>query len=48
MLIPSTSVDQYAYTLGRWMGVSDSNLQAILPNLSQFNSSSWNLGFMRA
>jgi uncharacterized protein (DUF1501 family) len=48
VLIPSTSVDQYAYTLGRWMGVSDSNLQAILPNLSQFNSSSWNLGFMRA
>lgn len=48
VLLPSTSVDQYAYTLGRWMGVSDSNLQAILPNLNQFNSSTWNLGFMRS
>ncbi|KGM42216.1 hypothetical protein JY96_14420 [Aquabacterium sp. NJ1] len=48
VLIPTTSVDQYAYTLGKWMGVSDSNLQAILPNLSQFNSSSYDLGFMRA
>jgi len=48
VLIPTTSVDQYAYTLGKWMGVSDSNLQSILPNLSQFNSSSYDLGFMRA
>lgn len=48
VLIPSTSVDQYAYTLGKWMGVSDSNLRAILPNLSQFNSSTYDLGFMRA
>lgn len=48
VLIPTTSVDQYAYTLGKWMGVSDSNLRAILPNLSQFNSSSYDLGFMRA
>lgn len=48
VLIPSTSVDQYAYTLGKWMGVSDSNLQAILPNLSQFNSSAYDLGFLRA
>lgn len=48
VLIPTTSVDQYAYTLGKWMGVSDSNLQSILPNLSQFNSSTYDLGFMRA
>lgn len=48
VLIPTTSVDQYAYTLGKWMGVSDSNLRSILPNLSQFNSSSYDLGFMRA
>ncbi|TAK87769.1 MAG: DUF1501 domain-containing protein [Aquabacterium sp.] len=56
VLIPTTSVDQYAYTLGRWMGVSDSALQgsydgdpnAILPNLRQFNSNSYNLGFMTA
>jgi len=48
VLIPTTSVDQYAYTLGKWMGVSDSNLRSILPNLSQFNSSTYDLGFMRA
>jgi uncharacterized protein (DUF1501 family) len=48
VLIPSTSVDQYAYTLGKWMGVSDSTLQGILPNLAQFNSNSYDLGFMKA
>lgn len=56
VLIPTTSVDQYAYTLGRWMGVSDSALlgsfagdrTAILPNLRQFNSSTYDLGFLRA
>ena len=39
-------VDQYAYTLGRWMGVSQSDLLTILPNLNQFNSSAYDLGFM--
>ncbi|MGE5450406.1 MAG: DUF1501 domain-containing protein [Acidobacteriota bacterium] len=46
VMLPTTSVDQYAYTLGRWMGVSQSDLLSILPNLSQFNSSSYDLGFM--
>jgi len=46
VMLPSTSVDQYAFTLGRWMGVSDANLRDILPNLSAFNSSDHNLGFM--
>ena len=45
-LIPSTSVDQYAYTLGKWMGVNPSDLSAILPNLNRFDSSLHNLGFM--
>jgi uncharacterized protein (DUF1501 family) len=48
VLIPSTSVDQYAYTLGKWMGVSDGTLRGILPNLSQFNSNSYDLGFLGA
>jgi uncharacterized protein (DUF1501 family) len=48
VLIPSTSVDQYAYTLGKWMGVSDGTLQGILPNLAQFNSNSYDLGFLKA
>lgn len=43
-LIPTTSVEQYAATLARWMGVSDANLPIILPNLPNFASS--NLGFM--
>jgi uncharacterized protein (DUF1501 family) len=45
-MLPTTSVDQYAYTLGRWMGVSDTGLRDILPNLAAFNSSTHNLGFM--
>ena len=52
-LLPTTSVDQLAYTLGRWMGVSAYDLTqggnyAILPNLTRFNSSAHDLGFMRA
>ncbi|WP_306564565.1 DUF1501 domain-containing protein [Aquabacterium sp.] len=47
-LIPSTSVDQYAYTLGKWMGVSQADLGSILPHLSQFDSSVHDLGFMKA
>ena len=43
-LIPTTSVEQYAATLARWMGVSDANLPIILPNLPNFPSN--NLGFM--
>lgn len=46
VLLPSTSVDQYAFTLGKWMGVSDSDLRGILPNLANFNGSSHDLGFM--
>ncbi len=46
VMLPTTSVDQYAYTLGKWMGVSQSDLQSILPNLSQFNASTHDLGFM--
>jgi uncharacterized protein (DUF1501 family) len=37
-LIPSTSVDPYAATLGRWFGVSDSELDGILPNLRNFGA----------
>ncbi|MGE3841705.1 MAG: DUF1501 domain-containing protein [Vicinamibacterales bacterium] len=34
--IPTTSLDQYAATLGGWFGVSDADLQRILPNLVNF------------
>jgi uncharacterized protein (DUF1501 family) len=35
-LIPTTSVDQYIGTLGRWFGVSDEALNTIFPNLKNF------------
>ena len=44
-LLPSTSVDQLAATLARWFGVSASEVNTILPNVSRFASS--NLGFMK-
>jgi uncharacterized protein (DUF1501 family) len=46
VMLPTTSVDQYAYTLGKWMGVSPTDLAAILPNLGNFDASAHNLGFM--
>jgi uncharacterized protein (DUF1501 family) len=42
--IPSLSVDQYAATLARWFGVSESSLPELFPNLGNFATS--NLGFM--
>ncbi|HEX3366866.1 DUF1501 domain-containing protein [Phenylobacterium sp.] len=42
--IPTTSVDQYAATLGAWFGVSSSALDLIFPNLANFSSR--NLGFV--
>jgi uncharacterized protein (DUF1501 family) len=45
-LLPTTSVDQLAATLGRWMGVSDTNLLSVLPNLAHFDAGARNLGFV--
>jgi uncharacterized protein (DUF1501 family) len=51
-LLPSTSVDQFAATLARWFGVSDSELNALLPNLRNFGVAGGrpdypaNLGFL--
>ena len=45
-LLPSTSVDQYAATLGKWFGISDSDLLTVLPNLSHWNVSQRSLGFV--
>jgi uncharacterized protein (DUF1501 family) len=44
-LIPTTSVDQYAGTLARWFGLSDSQIRQVLPNFANFGSSPY-LGFM--
>jgi uncharacterized protein (DUF1501 family) len=35
-LLPSTSVDEFAAALARWMGVNDGDLVTVLPNLSSF------------
>ncbi len=43
-LLPTTSVDQYAATLGKWFGLSDTQLLDVMPNLKNFNTK--NLGFM--
>jgi uncharacterized protein (DUF1501 family) len=45
-LLPTTSVDQLAATLASWMGVSDSNLALVAPNIG--NYSTRNLGLFRA
>jgi uncharacterized protein (DUF1501 family) len=43
-LVPTTSVDQYGATMGRWFGVSDSDLDTVFPRLRTFNKRT--LGFV--
>ncbi|MFN3212588.1 MAG: DUF1501 domain-containing protein [Henriciella sp.] len=43
-LIPTTSVEQYAATMGSWFGLDSSELRSSLPNLNNFNQT--DLGFM--
>ena len=45
-LLPTTSVDQYAATLGSWFGCSDSQLLNVLPYLANFSPAVRNLGFV--
>ena len=45
-LIPTVSVDQYAVTLASWFGVGSGDLTTVVPNLPNFNPSTWNLGFV--
>ncbi len=42
--LPTTGVEQYAATLGRWFGLTDADIPVIFPNIVNFPSS--NLGFM--
>ena len=44
VIIPTTSVDQYAATLGAWFGASSTDLATIFPNLKTFATP--NLGFI--
>lgn len=45
VLLPTTSVDQMAFALGRWFGVSSSDLIDVLPNVSRFDTGP-NLAFL--
>lgn len=45
-LLPSTSVDQMAATLGGWFGLSDGQLDDVLPNLKNWGASQRKLGFL--
>jgi uncharacterized protein (DUF1501 family) len=51
-LLPSTSVDQYAATLAKWFGVTNSELPGVLPNIGRFGTAAGrpdyptDLGFM--
>src|SRR5512134_1364155 len=44
-LLPTTSVDQYAATLGRWLGVADAQMPDVLPNIVNFGAARY-LGFL--
>jgi uncharacterized protein (DUF1501 family) len=44
-LIPTTAVEQYAGTLARWFGLSDSQVRAVFPNFGNFGSSPY-MAFM--
>jgi uncharacterized protein (DUF1501 family) len=45
-LLPSISVDQYASTLASWFGVGTGDMTTVLPNMGNYNPSTWNLGFV--
>jgi uncharacterized protein (DUF1501 family) len=48
-IIPKIATDQYAATLARWLGASESQIDLILPRLGMFPASGGrNLGFMAA
>ncbi|PUE51746.1 DUF1501 domain-containing protein [Limnohabitans sp. 2KL-51] len=44
-LLPRTSTDQFAATLGRWFGVEEGELAQILPNLRNFGKSAGRLDY---
>ncbi|MEA3045091.1 MAG: hypothetical protein QOH47_2929 [Sphingomonadales bacterium] len=45
-LLPALSVDQYGATLASWFGVNSGTMSTVLPNIVNYNPSTWNLGFV--
>jgi uncharacterized protein (DUF1501 family) len=45
-LIPTTSIDQLAATLGLWFGLPTTSLPELLPNLFAFDRERWSLGLL--
>jgi uncharacterized protein (DUF1501 family) len=45
-MLPSVSVEQYAATMGRWLGLTDAQLMSVLPALANWDPSVRNLGFL--
>lgn len=45
-LLPGIAVDQYASTLASWFGVGSGDMATVLPNIVNYNPSSWNLGLI--
>jgi uncharacterized protein (DUF1501 family) len=43
-IVPTTSVDQYAATLGRWFGLAEGQIDLVAPNLANFAAR--DLGFL--
>lgn len=45
-LLPSTSVYQYSATFAKWMGASDAEVLGLFPNLANWPTNEWYLGFL--
>ncbi|MDB6002438.1 MAG: hypothetical protein JWP52_4137 [Rhizobacter sp.] len=47
-MLPRTSVEQLGATLGKWFGLSGTQLLDVFPNLANFDAGTHDLGFMKA
>lgn len=45
-LLPALAVDQYGATLASWFGVAAGSMATALPNIGNYNPSTWNVGFL--